>query len=199
VVLTGIGFLLFVGGFMIPLTMVTPNSYRQAASAVGSGGGVPTCLIEPVQYLFRRPKTYIEILSTTLRSGTVAKIIVGVLFILAIATKKDTQRRARESIPVIDCPSLLTIRAPELFLGKLVGKTNSEKVALQRTQIDDTPIQDYSEARNLTIEELKATHVVNDQVQAFVNNADDGDDDMMSVVNDTVVIGNDRVRDMECS
>jgi hypothetical protein len=121
-----------------------------------------------------------------------------VLFIIAIATKKDTQRRARESIPVIDCPSLFTVRASELFLGKLVGKTNSEKVALLRTQVDDKPIQDYSEAPNLTVEELKATNVVNDQVQAFVKNADDGDDDMMTVVNDTAAIGNDRVKDTEC-
>jgi hypothetical protein len=156
--------------------------------AVGSGGDVG--LIEPVQFLFGRPKTYVEM------SGTMAKIIVGLCFILAIATKKDTQRRARQSISVIVCPSLLIARASELFLGKLVGNT---KVALQRTQIDDKPIQDYSEAQNLTVEELKATNVVTDQMRAFVNNADDGDDDMMTVVNDTAAIENDRVKDTECS
>jgi hypothetical protein len=129
-------------------------------------------------------------------SGTMAKIIVGLLFILAIATKKDTQRRARQSISVIVCPSLLIARASELFLGKLVGKT---KVALQRTQVDDKPIQDYSEAPNLTVEELKATNVVNDQVQGFNNDADDGDGDKVTVVDDTVAIENDRVKNTERS
>lgn len=80
-----------------------------------------------------------------------------------------------------------------------MGKTNSEKVALQRTQIDDKPIQDYSEARNLTGEDLNTTDVVNNQVQDFVNNADDRDDGIMTGVCDRVAIGNDQVRDTECS
>jgi hypothetical protein len=92
----------------------------------------------------------------------IVKVMVEILHILAIATKEINQNSASALIPG-DGPFVSAHRSPETFLKKLVGRTDIED-ALRRL---DKLTQE--EARMATAEGLKATHGIDNKVEAVGN------------------------------
>ena len=97
----------------------------------------------------------------------IVRVLVEVLSILSIATKEINQSTTSALIRG-DGPSVLAHGSLEAFLKKLVGRTDIED-ALQRL---DNLIQD--EARMATAEGLRATHGVDNRIDALGNKIIDG-------------------------
>jgi hypothetical protein len=68
------------------------------ANATRSSQGALLNVFERIENFFRRLETYIEVPPNARMTGTIVKIMVEVLSILAIATKEIKQNKASESI-----------------------------------------------------------------------------------------------------
>jgi hypothetical protein len=102
----------------------------QAATAVGTNQDILIDLFERIEDFFRRLEVYTEVQPTTEMVEIVVKIMVEVLFILAIATKEVKQSKTSE-LTFREKPFLLAYQISETCLKKLVGRTDIED-ALQK-------------------------------------------------------------------
>jgi hypothetical protein len=109
-----------------------------------------------IESFFRRLDSYVEVPPTAAMTDVVVKILIEVLSILAIATKRIKQGRSSE---LIDIHRLfLPYFFSETFLNKLLGKNDIED-ALKR--LDTLTME---EARMAIAETLNVTHRVDDTV-----------------------------------
>ncbi|KAH9999587.1 hypothetical protein BJV74DRAFT_794486 [Russula compacta] len=102
-------------------------------------------IFERIECFFRRLETYTEVSPTTAMIDIIVKILVEVLSILAIATKEIRQRR------------------PKKYLMKLIGKNDIEDALKRLDQLTQ------EEARMATVEVLKVTHRVDDNVKVLID------------------------------
>lgn len=97
----------------------------------------------------------------------IVRVMVEVLSILSIATKEINQSTTSALVRG-DGPSVLAHSSLEAFLKKLVGRTDIED-ALQRLE---KLTQD--ESRMATAEGLRATHGIDNRIDALSNKIIDG-------------------------
>jgi len=138
---------------------------RQAAQAVNASQGVLVDLFERIENFFRRLEAYIELPPTKGMMDIIVKVMVEVLFILALATREVKQGRISEFISNYR-PSLSTYYSLEKFLKKLEGRSDIED-ALGRL---DKLKQD--EVRMVAAQDLRATHDVDDRVKGVDDKID---------------------------
>jgi hypothetical protein len=149
---------------------------RQAAQAVNASQGVLVDLFERIENFFRRLEAYIELPPTEGMTDIIVKVMVEVLLILALATRKVKRGRISELI-LNWRPSILTCYSAERFLKKLEGKSDIED-ALRRL---DKLTQD--EVRMAVAQDLRATHGVADGVRTVGNNVYEMDERVKGVDN----------------
>ena len=118
-------------------------------------------LLERIESFFKRLESYTELPPSQVMTGTMLKIMVEVLSILAIATTEIKQSRRSELI--MDNYLLLTDVPGEKYLKKL----------LRRSDVDDALKRlDYltqEEAQMATAEALKVTRSVDNKVNEVIN------------------------------
>jgi len=120
-----------VRAFLYCLCLISWHScHSQAATAVGTNQDLLIDLFERIEDFFRRLEVYIEVQPTAEMLEIMVKIMVEVLFILAIATKEVKQSKTSE-FTFIERRFLLAYQISETFLKKLVGRTDIED-ALQK-------------------------------------------------------------------
>jgi hypothetical protein len=120
-------------------------------------------LFERIQNFFQRLETYVEVTPTAEMMDISMKIMVEVLSVLSIATKKIKERRISELINYVISP--LAHPYIERFFKKLAGGSDVED-ALKRL---DTLTQE--EARMAITQVMKVTHSVNVTVAAVYEGA----------------------------
>ncbi len=141
----------------------------QAAKAVSASQDALIDLFERIENIFRRLETYIEVPQASGMGDMTVKVMVEILFILAIATKEIHQNSASALI-LSDGPSVLAHRSPEAFLRKLVGRMDIEDALRRLDKLSQ------EEARMATAEGLKAAHSIDNKVEdvsAKVERVDD--------------------------
>jgi hypothetical protein len=151
----------------------------QAAQGVSASRGALIDLFERIENIFRRLETYIGVPPTPGMMDAIAKVMIEVLRILAIATKEIKQNRASRLI-ICDRSNLSAYSFLEKFLKRLVGSKDIED-ALQK--LENVTLE---EARMAAAEALKAIHEVGDQVG-----------DKVDGVQDTLKVVEDRMRGVE--
>ncbi|KAH9983395.1 hypothetical protein BJV74DRAFT_622140 [Russula compacta] len=143
-----------------------------AATAVSADQDALANVFDRIENFFRRLETYIELPATARMTEVIVKIMIEVLSILAIATKMIKQSRAKR------------------YVQRLIGRTDMED-ALGRL---DRLTQE--EVRMAVAQGLKATHEVDDKVQA-VGDKVEGVDNRVQQVDDRVQVVDDKVRDVD--
>jgi len=123
-----------------------------AARVVSASQDTLIDLFERIENIFRRLETYIEVPQASGMGDMAVKVMVEILFILAIATKEIHQNSAKA------------------FLRKLVGRTDIEDALRRLDKLSQ------EEARMATAEGLKAAHGIDNKVEdvsAKVERVDD--------------------------
>ena len=103
VIFTGIGVLLSVSIFSIPLLRRVEHPLSKASKVVSSNQGALVDVFERIENFFRRLETYIQVPPTPGMSDIIVKIMIAVLSILAVATKEISQSQASKLIVCMDC------------------------------------------------------------------------------------------------
>jgi hypothetical protein len=148
---------------------------------VGASRDALIDLFERMETVFRRLETYTDVPVTAGMTEAIMKVMVGVLHILAIATKEIKQNRASKLILYLAMyQAFLAYYFSEIFLKKLVGRKGIED-ALER--LEKVTVE---EARMAAVEALKAVHEARNEVGGKV----DG-------VQDTLKVVEGRMRDLE--
>ncbi|KAH9964749.1 hypothetical protein BJV74DRAFT_302368 [Russula compacta] len=143
-----------------------------AATAVSTSQDALVDVFERIENFFKRLETYIEVPPTGGMIDIIVKIMVEVLLILGIATKEIKQSRAKK------------------YLNKLIGRTDMEDALMRLNRLTQ------EEARMAAARNLKATHEVDDKVQA-VDSRVQGVDNRVQQVDDKVQDVDDRVQGVE--
>jgi hypothetical protein len=151
---------------------------------------VLTTVFGRIENFFRRLETYVEVTSTAGMTDIMVKIMVEVLSILSIATKEIIQSRASEFDYGQYKSSTLTCGGLGKYAKKLIGRTDIGD-ALGRL---DRLVQD--EGLMAGAQGLKATHEVDDKVQAIEGAVHAVDDNVKSVEGKVQGV-DDRVRDVD--
>ena len=113
---------------------------------------------------FRRLEVYTQVPPTPEMMDLIVQIMVEVLSILGIATKEMKQGRLSEYLLYsIQYDNCLTKDCSEKYAKKLIGRTKMED-ALKRL---DKLTQ--KEARMASVQNLKITHIVDENVRGVVD------------------------------
>jgi len=94
VIFAGIGVLLSVSIFSIPLLRRLEHPPSKATKAVSASQDALTNVFERIENFFRRLETYVQVPPTAGMTDMIVKIMIEVLSILAIATREISQGRA---------------------------------------------------------------------------------------------------------
>jgi len=149
---------------------------RQAVQAVNTSKGVLVDIFKRIQNFCRRLEAYVTLPPTEGMTDIIVKVMVEVLFILALTTREVKQGGISEFI-LNDRPSLSTYYFSEKFLKKLEGRSDIED-ALGRL---DNLTQD--EVRMVAMQDLRAPHDVNDRVKGIYDKVK-GVDEKIEIVID---------------
>jgi hypothetical protein len=133
----------------------------QAAKDARKGQDTLVNVFDRIEGFFRRLEIYAEVRPTTQMMDTIIQIMVEILSILGIATKEIKEGRLSEQFST--SISSLTEANSEKYGKRLIGRTDMED-ALQRL---DKLTQE--EARMAAVENLKATHTVDERVRGVAN------------------------------
>jgi hypothetical protein len=138
------------------------NAYvSQATKDVRGGQGTFVDVFERIESFFRRLEVYTGAPPTNEMIDTLIRIMVEVLSILGIATKEIKQGRMSERFSTSMSP--LAERCSEKFVKKLIGKNDMEDVLKKLDKLTQ------EEARMAAVQNLKATHTVDDRVSTVGN------------------------------
>jgi hypothetical protein len=128
------------------------NDMHKAAKDLNESQSTLVEILEQIENFFRRLEIYSEVPPTPAMKGTMVKIMVEVLDILAIATKEMKQSRTSElSLRIALFPAYIGL---EKFLKKLAGRTDMEDALARLDKLTN------EEARMAGAQVLKNTHVI---------------------------------------
>ncbi|KAH9976517.1 hypothetical protein BJV74DRAFT_990048, partial [Russula compacta] len=150
-----------------------------AATAASADQDALANVFDRIENFFTRLETYIELPPTARMTEIIVKIMIEVLSILAIATKMIKQSRAKR------------------YVQRLMGRTDMEDALGRLDQLTQ------EEVRMVVAQGLKATHKVDDRVQAVDDKVEGVDnrvqqvDDRVQQVGDRVQVVDDKVRDVD--
>jgi len=97
-IFTGIGVLLSVRIFLIPLLRQHYNPLSKATKAISASQNALTNVFERIEIFFRRLETYVQVPPTAGMTQIMVEIMIEVLSILAIVTREVSQGRAGKLI-----------------------------------------------------------------------------------------------------
>jgi hypothetical protein len=157
------------------------NAYiSQAAKDARTGQDTLVDVFDRIEGFFRRLEIYAEVRPTTQMMDTIIQIMVEILSIFGIATMEIKEGRLSEKFST--SISSLTEGCSEKYGKRLIGRTDMED-ALQRL---DKLTQE--EARMAAVENLKATHTVDERVRGIANTVVAIDNSVAEVVHGARII-----------
>ena len=177
-IFTGIGVLLSVGIFSIPLPRrQLEHPLSKATKAASFSQDALVNIFERIENFFRRLETYVQVPPTPEMTDMIVKIMTEVLSILAIATREFGQSRASKLIACMN-RHLSTDYCSEKYLTKVIGKTNIDNGLARLDRLTQ------EEVRMAAAQGLKATHAVHDEVRSVDGHIQQVDDRVRNVGSD---------------
>ncbi len=144
-----------------------------------------------MESFFRRLEVYTEVQPTTEMKDIIVKIIVGVLSILAIATKEINQSRMSGFLLLYITNTLpLTELCSETYLKRLIGSTDIEDALKKLDKLTQ------EEARMASTQMLKATHSVDDRVAGVDGRVRSVDGKVERIIDGTPTISSQSPKDV---
>ncbi len=123
-------------------------------------------LFESIQRFFIRLKIYVKLPPTEEMTEIMVDVMVHVLHVLALLTKEIKQGKISELILLIGHFFRL-IFSLERFLRKLIGRSEIEDALRRFEKLTK------EESRMVTVQNLKTTHSVSEEVTGLRNNVQD--------------------------